>query len=77
MRLQLPFWVKLVKSSNMISGKEYTRTIQSSSPVDFRTLPVESTQTILSLRVCVVLLSFYVFGTPQHRKREAAEARLK
>ena len=27
MRLQLPFWGKLVRSSTMISGKEYTRRI--------------------------------------------------
>ena len=36
----------------------------------FRLLPVDSTQPLLSLCVCVVLLSFIVFSTRQHGKRE-------
>ena len=47
-------------------------TIYVATPDDFRTLPVDCTQALLSLCVCVVLLSFIVFSTWQCRKREAA-----
>ena len=46
--------------------------IHLSSRTYFRLLPVDSTQPLLSLCVCVVLLSFIVFSTWQCRKREAA-----
>ena len=44
------------------------------TPDDFRTLPVDCTQAVLSLCVCVVLLPFSFLHAQQQRQRAAAYA---
>ena len=47
------------------------------TPDDFRTLPVDCTQALLSLCVCVVLLPFSLFSAQQQRQRAAAYERVR
>ena len=52
--------------------KHLGATIYVATPDDFRTLPVDCTQAVLSLCVCVVLLPFSFLHAQQQRQRAAA-----